>query len=197
MFRLGVEYGVPKYDQRQMNMSKNRRIKANDNAKLTPNEPEDHKKCRYCQESIHTHAKVCYHCARHQSWFWQHLGNFELLISTIGLAASIIMVAVSQSQLAEARKERITATEAKNAALCAQRKTETAHQDIKETVKAFAAIVYFQGVVRNEIGTDRAQEAWRQIEHELARPLNRILPDPNERTAFVHDLDGRLPKKAN
>ena len=112
------------------------------------------------------------------------------------------MVFIALSQLKEAREERIAANkalgsarEAMTAAISAQDKTETACQNIKEAVKAFAAITYFQGVTRNDMGTERAQEAWRQIEHELNKLLNSILPDPNERNRIIQDLNARLPVK--
>jgi hypothetical protein len=114
------------------------------------------------------------------------------------------MLCISLSQLREAREERIAAqeasaiaVEARNTALSAQEKTEVAYQNIKEAVKAFAGITYFQSVTRNDMGTERAQEAWLQINDELNKLLKRILPDPNELSRFIQDLNGRLPNKTN
>ena len=112
------------------------------------------------------------------------------------------MVFIALSQLNEAREERIaadkalgSAREAMTAAISAQDRTETACQNIKEAVKAFAGIAYFQGVTRNDMGTERSKKAWRQIDYELDKLLNSILPDPNEQSRFIQDLNARLPIK--
>jgi len=165
---------------------------------------QQNKKCRYCRESIHIDSKVCHYCSRHQNRFWQHFGDVGTWVSIPGIVISILMLCISLSQLREAREERIAAqeasaiaVEARNTALSAQEKTEAAYQNIKQAVKAFAGITYFQGVTRNDMGTERAQEAWLQINDELNKLLQRILPDPNERSRFIQELNGRLPNKTN
>jgi len=176
-------------------MSKNRRGKAGNNSSSIVEETNSQKKCRYCQESIHKDAKVCYHCSGHQNWFGQHVGNSAFLIS-------VVMVFIAWLELCDARRERITAenasqtaVEAKKAAVTAQQQTEGAYSRIKEVVRTLTAITYFNGVTRNEVGTERVQEAQHQIEQELNALLKQMVPDPNERTTFIQDLNARLPKR--
>jgi hypothetical protein len=171
---ISNQYRTTLYDAGEMNMPNN----------------QQNKKCRYCQESIQIDAKVCHHCGRHQNWLWQYFGD-------IGIIVSVGMLVLSIQQSITAQEASNVAIEAKNSALSAQEKTEMAYQDIKEVVKTFTSITYFQAVTKNEMGTERVQKATLETERELNKLLSRIFPDSNERSAITQDLNSRLPNKTN
>jgi hypothetical protein len=78
---------------------------------MTAESPDNCKCCCHCHETIHTSAKVCHHCGRHQNLFWEHFR-----IEQVGLLISMVMLIIAISQLNDARTQRSEAEQALNEA---------------------------------------------------------------------------------
>ena len=180
-----------------MKGSNNQQNTLNNNTKPEAKITDGQKECRYCRQSISRDAKVCYHCSSHQNRFWQHFR-----IEHVGLLASIIMVFIALSQLKEAREERIAADEAlirareaTATALSAKINTQAIYKNTRELALTLTRIEYYQTVTKLEIGTERDKTARRKIQDELNKLLNAMIPDSNDRSAFISDLENELPSK--
>lgn len=180
-----------------MKGSNKQQNKSTNNAKSDDQINDGQKECRYCRQSIRRDAKVCYHCGSHQNRFWQHFR-----IEHVGLLASIIMVFIALSQLKEAREERIAAdkalTSARKAmttALSAKTNTQSIYQNTRELALTLTKIVYYQTVTKLEIGTERDKAARRKIQDELNKLLTAMIPDSNDLSAFISNLENELPSK--
>lgn len=74
------------------------------------------KRCRYCAQEIDPLAKVCHHCSRAQSRFFNFVNNSDLLASLISLGVLIVSIyqlseATEASAKAKEALEKVTATE--------------------------------------------------------------------------------------
>ena len=160
--------------------------------------------CRYCFENIHCSAKVCHHCGRHQSRFWQYFH-----IGQIGLLVSILMVAIAFFQLEEARNERVNAasaltraTQAEKKASLAAKSAEKAEQNIKVVQEALSrqallltSVTWLHLETKSEFGTERAKKAADQILADLDSLIVSAIPDPNERRQWVQNLRESIPMR--
>ena len=114
----------------------------------------------------------------------------------------MIMVAIAISQLNEARKERVAAKqalaqaeEAKGTALLAAEDANKVYETTRDLALTLTRIVYFQTITKREIGTARSKTAIENIGKELNRVIRKMMPDSEERKAFIRDLESDLPSK--
>ena len=153
-------------------------------------QPKQDKVCRYCSEPIKASAKVCHHCSRHQNRFWQHFR-----IEQVGLLVSIVMIVIAFSQLHEARQERIAANNALKKAQQAERDIKKLQAAFMENALSVISITWLDLETRSEFGTERAKKGIRETVKELNSTLQKIIPDPKQRSAWIQELRSRIPKR--
>jgi hypothetical protein len=88
------------------------------------------KKCKYCMEQIPIEAKVCSNCHRDQNWFL-----YRFHIEHIGLLLTLGIMVFSYLQLHEARKERVSASKALEAAEQAKVSAQSTSEEMKKLSK--------------------------------------------------------------
>jgi hypothetical protein len=137
-----------------------------------PPEPKSMKLCRHCRREIHLEAKACHHCRFHQSLFVQYFLSYGMLAALLALGLSIF-------QLNEARKERVSASEA-------MRNAHSANERASESVtKVEAPVRQVQAAeIKVESPVAQAQTTEQHIleieERQILRTWINILPNGEE-----------------
>jgi hypothetical protein len=156
--------------------------------KMSEEEKTKTKKCRFCFEQINISAFVCRYCGRYQNPVLYYLGRATLL-------GSILMVLIAYAQLRQAGKEHIAAKDALERARRAEERASSAYDATKEITQALVRITYLKQQTRMEMGGPRLKQIDKLIQDDLNKILRLMLPDPNERRAFVQKLKDDLPKR--
>ena len=172
---------------------------------MPDNEPEAKERtCRHCCQVIASGATVCHHCQRHQDKRWQKFLSIATILPIITMSVTIVMMLIALSQLQEAKKERIMASQAVSQAQDALERVKAAGKEVvrideqlQEQFFLVVSMTWLQLQTRGQFGSGSARlnKANQEIMKDINAMLVKVIPDKAKRKQWLENLYKRLPPR--